>query len=308
MVDVTEVAENIFMIDDRVCSVPKLGSVYILNEEKKALIDSGPPSSAGFVLDGIRQVGISPEDINYVIVTHIHLDHGGGAGVLLKDMPQAQVVVHHKGAKHLVEPAELVESAGQALGVDIIAQHGEVLPVAPNRVKEVHDGDTIELGAEQVLELIDAPGHAPHELCIYEKRNGGLFAGDAMGLYFAEDEILLQCHPPPSLDIEVCISTIERLKELNPAVIYFAHFGATNRVEECFQSAIDKLRLYDEMLARAAEEGALEQAAEGLVALIRAELEPIKRMPTLYEFVINVVVAPCITGLMHYGRRRYNAN
>ena len=92
-----EVAENVSMIDDQLYSVPQHGSVYLLNEEKKALIDSGPVTSARVVLDGIRESGVRPEDIDYLIVTHIHLDHGGGAGVLLKNMPKARVVVHHRG-------------------------------------------------------------------------------------------------------------------------------------------------------------------------------------------------------------------
>ena len=103
MIDINEVAENIYLIDDQLFSIPKWGCVYLINEEKKALIESGPATSANSVLDGIRQVGVRPEDIAYIIVTHIHLDHAGGAGVLLKSMPQAQVVAHFLGT-HLPHP------------------------------------------------------------------------------------------------------------------------------------------------------------------------------------------------------------
>ncbi len=304
-VDVREVAENIYMIDDQVCSMPKLGSVYLLNEEKKALVDSGPPSSAGVVLDGIRKVGVRPEDINYIIATHVHLDHSGGAGVLLGHMPQAQVVVHHGGAKYLVEPAELVNGAIKALGAEIIAQHGEVVPVEPHRVQVVYGGETIELGEEQVLDLIDAPGHAPHELCIYERRNGGLFVGDAVGLCLAEGEVLLQCHPPPSFDPEVCISTIEKLKKLKATSIYFAHFGATKKVQETLQLAIDTLRLYSDILAKGVEEDALDAAEEEISARIKAELESVRKTPSLYEFADKALVSPGVAGFMHYCNRRY---
>jgi len=308
MADVIEVAENIYMIDDQVCSISTMGSVYLLNEEKKALVDSGPPSSASVVLDGIRQVGIKPEDINYIVVTHVHLDHSGGAGVLLEHMPQAQVVVHHKGARYLVEPAELVDGAIKALGAEIIALHGEVIPVASHRVQVVHDNDTIKLGEEQVLDFIDAPGHAPHELCIYERRNGGIFVGDAMGLYLAGGEVLLQCHPPPSFNPEVCITTIERLKKINATALYFAHFGACNTVQETLQLATDQLQSFSDILARAAKNDALDEAIEQVMAQIRVELEPVKQMPALYEFVDEVIVSPCITGLVHYYKRKYEAN
>lgn len=307
-VDVSEVAENIYMIDAQLCSIAKLGSVYLLNEEKKVLVDSGPSSSASVVLDGIRQVGVRPEDINYIIVSHIHLDHGGGAGVLLKHMPQAQVVVHHKGAKHLMAPAELLDSSIEALGAEIIAQQGEVVPIEPHRLKLVHGNDTIRLSEKQVLDFIDAPGHAPHELCIYERRNGGLFVGDALGLNLAGGRVLLQCHPPPSFNPQVCISTIERLKGLNATSVYFAHFGAANKVQETLQLAIDKLRSYHTLMAKAVEDNTLDKAAEAISAQIRAEIEPVKRLPSLYEFVDNVIVTPCIAGLLHYYRNRYKAN
>jgi len=114
MVDIDEVAEKIYLIDDQLYSIPKFGSVYLLNEEKKALIDCGPTTSVNTVLAGVKKVGVKPEDITYIIVTHIHLDHAGGAGVLLRNMPQAQVVVHYKGAQHLINPVNLVNSATEA--------------------------------------------------------------------------------------------------------------------------------------------------------------------------------------------------
>jgi len=307
MVDVYEVAENIYMIDDQVCSIPKLGSVYLLNEEKKALVDTGPPSSAGVVLEGIRKVGVKPEDINYVIATHIHLDHAGGAGVLLKEMPQAQVVVHHKGAQHLIDPTELLESAKKALGPEIIALHGEVIPVESHRVQLIYDNDTIKLSDNQVLEFIDAPGHAEHELCIYETRNGGLFVGDALGLYLAEGEVLFQGHPPPSFEPEVCVNTIQRLMKLNASLIYFAHFGASDNVQDTLQLAIDKIQYYGNMVAKAAEEGSLDNITGEMAAQIREELEPVKKVPAQYEFVIKNLVPASVAGFMHYQKRKGKA-
>ena len=306
MVDVDEVAENVYLIDDQVCSIPKLGSVYLLSEEKKALVDSGPPSSANIVLDGIRKVGVRPEDINYIIVTHVHVDHAGGAGVLLKDMPQAQVVVHHKGARHLLKLAELMESTIKTVGTEIIAQWGEVVPVEPEQVQVVDDNDTIQLSEEQVLNFIDAPGHAPHELCIYERRNGGLFTGEALGLYF-DDEVLLPCHPPPSFDLEVCINTIQRLMTLNASRLYFAHFGVTDRVEEILQLAIDKLQIYGNVVAEAIKENALDDITERVLAQVVPELELMRRTPSVYKLIVGDLIPWGIAGFIHYYQQRYKA-
>jgi len=306
MVDVREVAENIFMIDDQLCSMPKLGSVYLLNEEKKALVDSGPPSSASLVVDGIRKVGVRPDDINYIIVTHVHLDHAGGAAVLIKDMPQAQVVAHHKGAKHLVKLTELMESTIRTQGTRIVEQYGEVVPVKPERIQAVHDNDTIKLSEGQVLDFIDAPGHALHELCIYERRNGGIFVGDAIGLYLADGEVLLPCHPPPSFDVEVCINTIKILMTLNASRLYFAHFGVSNKVQEILQLAIDDILSYAGMVAEAARENSLDVVAEMLTAQIMAKLEPIKKTPTFYKLVVEDLLPWGVAGFINYYRKKAN--
>lgn len=303
MVDIDEVAEKIYLIDDQLYSIPKFGSVYLLDEEKKALIDCGPTTSANTVLDGIKRVGVRPEDIAYIIVTHIHLDHAGGAGVLFKDMPQAQVVVHHKGAKYLVNPAKLIDSATEVYGEEPTIRHGEVMPIESRRVLAIHDGDTIRLGKEQILKFIDAPGHAPHELCIHETRNGGLFVGDAIGLSLVENEILLPFHPLPNFDLELYLNTLERLTKLAPIMLYYAHFGVSSKVQEDFRLARDKLQIWDDIIAKAIKENAIDDAARRLMVQVGAELEPIKgegSLKSLYEFLIQVYMPLCVAGHIKY--------
>lgn len=311
MVDINEVAENIYLIDEQLYSIPKWGSAYLLNEEKKALIETGPATSASTVLDGIRKAGVRPEDIDYIIVTHIHLDHAGGAGVLLKDMPRAQVVVHHKGARHLIDPVRLVNSALEVQGEEVIAEQGGVLPIERHRVQEIHDGDTIRLGKEQLLKFIDAPGHAPHELCISETRNGGLFVGDALGVCLVENEILLPFHPPPDFDLELCLSTLARLAELAPTVLYYSHFGVSNKVQENIQLAREKLQVWDDIVAQAIKEGAFDDAARRLIAQIYTELEPIKgveSLRSLYEYMVKIHIHLAVAGHMKYYQEAMKLN
>ncbi len=307
MVDINEVAENIYMIDDQLYSIPKWGSVYLLNEERKTLIESGPAASANIVLEGINKVGVRPQDIAYIVVTHIHLDHAGGAGLLLKDMPQAQVVVHYKGARHLVNPARLVSSVIAVQGEEIMMRVGEVVPIEANRIQEIHDGDTIELGDKQVLKFIDTPGHAPHELCIYESRNGGLFTGDAVGMYVAEGEVLQPLSPPPDFDLELYINTLERLMRLNATTIYFSHFGISNKVPQNLQLAIDKLRIWDDIVEKAARENALGSAAERMIAQACVELEPVRGKKSLYEYLTRQAMPLSAAGFMKNYQERQRA-
>ena len=283
MVDINEVAENIYMIDERLYSISEWGSAYLINEEKKALVDTGPTTSANNVLDGIRRVGVRPEDIDYIIVTHIHLDHAGGAGVLARDMPQAQVIVHHKGAKHLVNPDRLISSMMAAQGEEAMIRYGEMVPIEADRVQSVYDGDVLELGDRQSLRFIDAPGHAPHELCIHESRNNGVFTGDAAGIYMA-NEVSLPVTPPPSFGAGLYINTLEGLMKLKPAIIYFAHFGVSNKVQEKLQSLIDKLRLWDDVVTGAVKEGRFDGVEERIKMQLLAELEPARKMELLYKY------------------------
>ena len=300
MVDINEVAENIFMLDDQLYSIPKWGSVYLINEEKKALVESGPATSAEVVIDGIRSIGVIAEDIAYIIVTHIHLDHAGGAGVLLRDMPQAQVVVHHKGVRHLVYPEKLVNSMVKAQGKEALVRCGEVVPIEQERVQSVSDGDTIRLSDKQVLRFIDAPGHAPHELCIYESRNQGLFTGDAVAVSLSEGEVFLPFQPPPDFDLEQNNNTIKKLMEVKAKAIYYSHFGVSNKVEEDLQLALDKLQVWHNIVVEAVKEGTFDSVAEKLIAQARAELEPLREIESLYDYVANIHLPLVAAGHIKY--------
>jgi len=305
MVDIKEVAENIYLIDNQFCSIPEWGSVYLINEEKKALVDTGPTTSVNFVLDGIKRVGVDPEEIDYLIITHVHLDHAGGAGVLIQDMPHAQVAVHHKGARHLANPVKLVDGARVAQGEEIMAKLGEVVPIEMKRLRPVSEGDVIKLGEKQVLRFIDAPGHASHELCIYESRNNGLFSGDAIGISVAEDKVLVPATPPPSFDAELCINTLERLIKLKATMIYFAHFGVSDKVQENLRLAIDKLQVWDDMITEAVKGGGLEAAVERIMAQVCAELEPIRKVEPLYKYMTEVVAPLSIAGYLKYYQKKH---
>ncbi len=303
MVRPAEVAENIYMIDDQLYSIAEFGSVYLIKEEKKALVDTGPSTSARVVLDGIRELGVMPEDIDYLIITHIHLDHGGGAGFLVKNMPKAQVVVHHRGAKHLINPSKLISSALAAQGQvgESLIKETDVLPVEADRVQPVYDGDVIELGRQQVLRIIEAPGHAPHELCIYEGRNNGIFTGDAAGICVGENKVLVMVNAPPSFDTDLSVDTIKKLMGLRVSQIYFAHFGMSNEVQQKLQVALDTLQAWDDIVAESVVENKLDGVAERLVAQACSTLEPIRQeWPTIYEYLAGHDMPMSADGYLKY--------
>ncbi|MFC1871938.1 MBL fold metallo-hydrolase [Chloroflexota bacterium] len=303
MVDVFEVAENIYMIDSELYGIPKWGSVYLLNEDDKALIETGPTTSASVVIDGVKKVGLRPADIAYIFVTHIHLDHAGGAGVLAQAMPQAQVVVHHKGARHLINPARLVESAIAARGNEVIEMHGEVLPVDANRVRGVSESDEIQLSNDQTLTFIDAPGHAPHQLCIYESRNRGIFTGDAVAVYIPDYDILLPFHPPPQFDLELCLNTLSRLEGFSARAIYYSHYGTSYSVNKHISRTREQLMVWDSIFWNAVKDGDINNVEDKMMSQALAQLEPLKRdksMELLYKYLADDHIPLCAAGHIKY--------
>jgi len=285
MVDIPEVAQNIYLIDNQVYSMPRSGAVYFINEERKALVEVGPPSSVNTVLEGIRAVGVRPEDIEYIVVTHIHLDHAGGAGVLLGHMPKARVVVHHKGVKHLTNPEKLIESMRQVQGEDFWAKVGQVVAVPSHRINAVREGDTIELSDRQTLRFIDAPGHAPNQICIYESRCGGVFCGEAAGSLMADQRVLLPLNSPPQFDLGQFIDTIKRLMRLKASALYYSHFGMTKAVQENLNITMKKALVWGEIVTEAMRENRLDGVAERMAAEFHDEIETAREFKLLYEFI-----------------------
>ena len=306
MVDINEVAENIYLIDNQLYSILGMGAVYLVNEDKKALIDVGPSASIDFVLDGIRQVGVSPEEIDYIIVTHIHLDHGGGAGLALQDMPRAKVLVHSKGAWHMANPAKLVRGMRESQGEEYFAKCGEVIPVPQERIQVVGEGDTLKLSNKQVLRFIDAPGHAPHQIAIIESRNSGVFTGEAAGSLLCDGKIMFPFANLP-FDFSQFIATIKRLMSLRANAIYYAHFGASNRVQSNLELALNKALVWENVVTRAMKENNLAGVADALAAQCHHELEVARSVKPIYDFILmNIPV--CAAAYIQYHQNKQAAS
>ncbi|MFC1934941.1 MBL fold metallo-hydrolase, partial [Chloroflexota bacterium] len=287
LVNIKEVAREIYLIDDNLYSLAGCGCVYLINEEKKALIDAGPTNSASLIIEGINKVGINPEEIDYIIVTHIHLDHAGGAGVLLQKMPKAQVMVHRRGIKHLVDPDKLMKSMIAVQGEGMLQKVGEMVPIPAERVEPVYDEDKLRLSEEQQLQFMETPGHAPHELCIYESRNNGVFTGDSVGSYFAEYGIIIPDTPPPNFDLENYVNTLKRLMSLNASSLYLPHFGINITVSETLQLVIDRMRAWDDMVTESLERNEWNSIEEKLITRGCDEIKPAKSAKSLYEHLRN---------------------
>lgn len=216
-----EVLPNLFIVDIDHFGEPGLGGAYILVDKEAALFDSGTSLAKARILQALHTLHVSQDAVRWIFLTHVHLDHAGGAGVLLPELPKATVIAHARGAKHLVDPTKLLSSTKEAVGARF-RFYGTAAPIPKERIYSPADRESFSLGNLHV-QVIDTPGHAPHHLCFYIPEWGLLFTGDAVGLYIKGQ--LLPTTVPPSFDLEQSLATLDRLAELNPQKLLFTHFG-----------------------------------------------------------------------------------
>lgn len=250
------------LADVRMFGQEAFGAVYLIDDDRKAIIETGTSWEVDRILEAVKSFGLKPADIDALIVSHIHLDHAGGAGFLLESMPRATVYVHERGHKHLVDPTRLVASAQAALGPEEANLFGAMRPIPADRLVAAKDGDTLDLG-RHVLRFLDSPGHAPHELTILDERTHALYTGDAAGLYFPGDEILMPIAPAPAFDLEANLRTFKRILALAPRALLFSHYGPHGRPKEAIERMAvlypEWSRIVREKLRAVGEDGVLRE-------------------------------------------------
>jgi glyoxylase-like metal-dependent hydrolase (beta-lactamase superfamily II) len=242
VVDTFDAADGIRGIDTAMFGRPRLTSAYLVDAGEPALVETGPTTSVDAVREGLTALGIGPHDLAHVVVTHIHLDHAGGAGALAPHFPSATVWVHERGAPHLAEPDRLVASAARIYGEDRLRElFGPVHPVPPGRLRAVADGDRLELGGRH-LDVLYTPGHAGHHVALLDSTSRAVFVGDALGVFLPDVGVLRPATPPPEFDLELAVASVERIRDLEPSSILFSHFGPSPEVDELCERSIDRLR------------------------------------------------------------------
>lgn len=258
--ELRQVAEGVYLLDAWQFGRPGTGGVYLLSGAEAAVVESGTSLAAPRILAGLEQVGIPREAVHWIFVTHVHLDHAGGAGALMQELPHARAVVHPRGAKHLADPTRLVASVKQAVG-DRFPLYGEAIPIPEGRLHPARDGERFTVGAH-TLRAVFSPGHAPHHLCFFEEVKGLLYTGDAAGLYLGGR--LIPATPPPGFDLEVSLATLERLSTLSPKALCYTHFGLRPGAEGLAEYGellrwwvrlVDERRMEGAVLAELARQG-----------------------------------------------------
>ncbi len=215
--------KSTLITDSGMFNTEEFGAIYLIEDDKVTMVESGTSFDAERILSAVREFGHTPGDIDNLIVSHIHLDHAGGAGFLLQEMKNARVFVHERGYKHLADPTRLLASAKAALGASA-NEFGTMRPIPAERLVAVKDGDKLELGKRELI-FYDSPGHAPHELTVFDSYNRSVYTGDAAGLYLSRDDVLMPIAPAPAFSLEDNIRSLDRIISLQPRALLFSHYG-----------------------------------------------------------------------------------
>jgi len=203
---------------------PEYGSVYIVDAEKPAVIDTGLGTHVDVILNALERVGISPTELHAIVPTHVHLDHAGGAGYLAEECPNADVYCYESGAPFLLDPTSLWKGTQAVIGPRIV-HYVEPKPVPEERLVPISDGEVISLGDQRLI-THHAPGHAFHQAVFEHPASNGIFVADAAGINTPRIDGVRYCSPPSDFDLEQCLEDIELLRSLNPEQLYYGHFGA----------------------------------------------------------------------------------
>jgi glyoxylase-like metal-dependent hydrolase (beta-lactamase superfamily II) len=287
------------IVDTKMHGRERITGAFVIRGEKTAIIETGPKSSAAVLLAGLKAEGV--ESLDWIVVTHIHLDHAGAAGTLARHFPEATVAVHHVGAPHLVDPAKLWASATRIYGDDMDRLWGGIDPISPDRIVALDDGDKVDLGGRS-LQAIDTPGHAGHHHAYLDDATGILFCGDALGVRLPEIGRIRPATPPPEFRLNLAVQSIERIRGLEPSELYLTHFGPVDApIGETCDQAISALQHWESWVKEARTQTKdLDEATAIVRAAARKELEhglapeDVDRMERTTSYRMNV------SGYMRY--------
>jgi glyoxylase-like metal-dependent hydrolase (beta-lactamase superfamily II) len=298
-----QLSEHLHLIDLQPLRIPNFIASYVLRgKDSTAIIETGPTCSINNLLSGLQELGVSEEDVDYVAVSHIHIDHAGGAGTLMQHLPNARLLVHSKGAAHMVNPQRLWEASKQVLGEVAIA-YQDIQAVPENRVVTPADGTIIDLGDNIKFKVLETLGHASHHLGFFEASSNGVFQGDAAGIYIPPLNVTIPTTPAP-FQLDTTIASIQKIIEVTPSRLYYTHFGPVENAVGHLNGYVEQLRLWEKTVAESMKMG------DNLQTVYQKVLDNDPQMRKAEEFIQEHivlrkgVVMQSIQGFVKYLRKQ----
>ena len=295
-----QITETLSFLDNGLLGYPGVGTTYILRGDEVAIVETGTSLCAPVILEGLAALDVRPEEVRHILVTHLHMDHAGGAGVLVDTMPEARVYLHGSSHEYLVDPSRLLRSAERALG-DLWAAHGTIVPLAPEKLLPAENLD-LDLGRGIRVRAIPTPGHSPDHLAYHELSMGALFAGDAAGIVLPALHYLGPVTPPPAVDVEAQHATFRTLLDMPIQRLLFSHWGQSQQpAHEVILRLRESFERFDRLIEVALDRGDID--AEAIVR----DMLPKEPLPAYGEWVIAGWVKMSIAGMVRYHTKRREA-
>jgi glyoxylase-like metal-dependent hydrolase (beta-lactamase superfamily II) len=254
----TDLGHGITCIDTGLFGEHLAACYLVQGNSAAALVDTGGNHGVPRVLAAIEAAGVRPEEVLYVMPTHVHLDHGSASGALLEHLPNAKVVVHPNGARHLRDPSRLWESAAAVYGEDtLLRDYGRMVPVPEERMIAAPDGFEVDLGGRRLL-VLDTPGHARHHFSVWDEVSRGFFTGDTFGASYrhtdsAKGAFIMLSATPVQFEPEAWRETLARYASYGPRCMYLTHYGRVEEVERLTADLLADMDLYVEIALRHAD-------------------------------------------------------
>ncbi|MDE1858393.1 MAG: MBL fold metallo-hydrolase [Thaumarchaeota archaeon] len=291
-----KVSDRVYLLDTYALGQRGTVGAYLIKGPKPALVDCGYASSYQNVLEGLAEAGVMPTDVRYLIPTHVHLDHAGAAGRLLREMPNAEVIAHERSTPHLVDPTRLVESSIMVFGKAIVDLYGAPEPVPAERITSVGKEYHVDLGDGMTALLMHVPGHAPHQISVLLEKSGALLTADAVGIVYPGFNALIPTTPPPSFKPDELAASVGNIRQTNPSELLVPHFGTRSDTEWVFDRTVELVKAWvEEVKEEWRKKATLDEIAEKMEHEVQRDAG-VTELPIYAQ----VSIRTSVMGIMHY--------
>jgi glyoxylase-like metal-dependent hydrolase (beta-lactamase superfamily II) len=291
--------DHLHLVDLETAGIRNFIASYIFKGDKTAIIETGPTSSIPTLLTALDKLRVNTKDVKYVAISHIHLDHGGGAGTLIKNLPNAKIVVHPRGAAHLTDPTKLWQQSQMVLGKNIIDLYNAPEPAPANKVVPTPDGTILDIGNGQALKTVETIGHASHHQSYQDMSSGGIFPGDAAGIYLNEIDTIVPTTPAP-FRMDLALSSIDKLMQLSPTALYYSHFGQGLHPTTKLQTYKNQLKLWAKIAKKGIQTGQNQESIIKQIADADPAIQRSQQYVQEHEVLSKTVLSQSVQGIIGY--------
>ena len=284
-----------------------IAAALLESEGHRAIIDPGPGSTLETLRQQLRTQGVGVGDLNAILLTHIHLDHAGATGALVRENPQLEVYVHSKGAPHMIDPSKLLASAARLWPNELQTLFGDALPVPAENLRILEGGEILSLGTRKI-EIVYTPGHASHHVSYFDKGEGVAFVGDTTGVRIEGNFFAMPATPPPDIDLAIWDTSFAAILELRPARLFLTHFGYSDNPSEHILLFRERLHRWAALTADILRTAASDSAAmDAFMSATYAEISQHLPAGEADHYAFSAGLNLSFLGLARYLRKRASA-